>query len=332
MNEESQVVLAAEVSQQVNDADIDGSPEVVLADAGYCSEANLKQIAGAEINALIATGRIRYGERVSDAPRGPIPKDTAQRERMARRLRTKAGRADYARRKAIVEPAAGQLRLQGLAGAQRRVDAARHLSQPQKAGQRCQWGADQARVRPMRASFVPALGRNTSNNESMIRNPTAEEDNLMAVSTLQAAQRRRGLIPIHAPRSPARHSPDPPAGRVRLSGGGHHPHDRLVERRATVGPVEHCVAVTEDAAVGGDQPVAVGHIRVPVGRGGAGGPTGGGDGHVDGPGAGRGHGGHRGGRVGGDRRGSVRAEAHAGNAGQVRPGDGDHRPTAERTR
>ena len=143
VDEESQVVLAAEVSQQVNDvdqlvtmvgvteanlddADIDGSPEVVLADAGYCSEANLKQIADAEINALIATGRIRYGERVSDAPRGPIPKDTAQRERMARRLRTKDGRADYARRKTIVEPAfgqmkvrqaAGQLRLRGLAGA-----------------------------------------------------------------------------------------------------------------------------------------------------------------------------------------------------------------------
>jgi hypothetical protein len=46
---------------------------------------------------------------------------------MARRLRTKKGRADYARRKAIVEPAfgqmkvrqhAGQLRLRGLAGAQ----------------------------------------------------------------------------------------------------------------------------------------------------------------------------------------------------------------------
>jgi hypothetical protein len=46
---------------------------------------------------------------------------------MARRLRTKKGRADYARRKAIVEPAFGQmkvrqhagfLRLRGLTGAQ----------------------------------------------------------------------------------------------------------------------------------------------------------------------------------------------------------------------
>ena len=46
---------------------------------------------------------------------------------MARRLRTKAGRVDYARRKAIVEPVfgqikvrqhAGHLRLRGIGGAQ----------------------------------------------------------------------------------------------------------------------------------------------------------------------------------------------------------------------
>jgi transposase len=144
VDEGSQVVLAAEVTQQATDidqlffmigvtegnldaADIDDSPEVILADAGYCSEANLQQIADAEINALVATGRIRGKERVSGAPRGRIPNNATQRERMARRLRTKAGRTDYARRKAIVEPAfgqmnvrqaAGHLRLRGLAGAQ----------------------------------------------------------------------------------------------------------------------------------------------------------------------------------------------------------------------
>ena len=144
VDEGSQVVLAAEVTQQATDidqlffmigvtegnldaADIDDSPEVILADADYCSEANLQQIADAEINALVATGRIRGKERVSDVPRGRIPNNATQRERMARRLRTKAGRTDYARRKAIVEPAFGQmkvrqdgghLRLRGLAGAQ----------------------------------------------------------------------------------------------------------------------------------------------------------------------------------------------------------------------
>jgi len=81
----------------------------------------------ATITVLVATGRIRRNERVLDPPRGPIPKDATQRERMARALRTKPGRADYARRKAIVESAFGQmktrqhtghLRLRGITGAQ----------------------------------------------------------------------------------------------------------------------------------------------------------------------------------------------------------------------
>jgi len=144
VDEGSQVVLATEVTQQAADvgelthmiavtegnldaADIDGSPDLLLADAGYCSEANLTWIAENDSNVLVATGRIRTGERVPDSPRGRIPTNATQRERMARKLRTKQGRADYARRKAIVEPAfgqmkvrqaAGQLRLRGLAGAQ----------------------------------------------------------------------------------------------------------------------------------------------------------------------------------------------------------------------
>ena len=144
VDEHSQVILAADVTQQagdagqllpliaaatdsLTDAGIGAVPKTVLADAGYCSEDNLQEISDAEINAVVATGRIRRNERVPDTPRGPIPKDATQRERMARRLRTKAGRADYARRKAIVEPVfgqvkvrqhAGHLRLRGLAGAQ----------------------------------------------------------------------------------------------------------------------------------------------------------------------------------------------------------------------
>ena len=140
----NQEPLAAEVTNQAADvgalitmigvtegnldaADIDASPDLVLADAGYCSEANLTWIAETESNVLVATGRIKNGERVPDSPRGRIPQNATQRERMARRLRTTQGRIDYARRKAIVEPAfgqmkvrqsAGQLRLRGLAGAQ----------------------------------------------------------------------------------------------------------------------------------------------------------------------------------------------------------------------
>lgn len=143
VDEYSQVVIAANVTDQAGDvqqlipmiaaatasladAGIEAVPNMFLADAGYCSQDNLEQISDTKVNALIATGRIRRNERVPDAPRGPIPKDATARELMARRLRTKKGRADYARRKAIVEPAfgqmkvrqhAGHLRLRGITGA-----------------------------------------------------------------------------------------------------------------------------------------------------------------------------------------------------------------------
>jgi transposase len=144
VDEHSQVVLAAEVTDEAGDVDqlvpmidktqenldaagIDGSPKTALADAGYCSDDNLGAAEDVEPDVLCATGRQRHGEKFQTTPRGPIPKNATRRERMARRLRTKKGRADYARRKAIVEPAfgqmkvrqhAGQLRLRGLAGAQ----------------------------------------------------------------------------------------------------------------------------------------------------------------------------------------------------------------------
>jgi transposase len=143
VDEGSQVVLAASVTQSAADIDQllpmieladqnlavageDDTFDLVLADAGYCSEQNLVDAMQAEVDVLIATGRIKRDERVV-APRGRIPNNATARERMARRLRTKAGRADYARRKAIVEPAfgqmkvrqrAGHLRLRGLKGAQ----------------------------------------------------------------------------------------------------------------------------------------------------------------------------------------------------------------------
>jgi transposase len=143
VDEEAQVILSADVTQAANDveqlfdmldqtednlsaAGIDDRPEVAVADAGYCSEENLEKAEDHDVDVLIATGRVKHGERVPSAPRGPIPKDATRRERMARRLRTKAGRAHYARRKAIAEPVfgqtkvrqhAGQLRLRGLAGA-----------------------------------------------------------------------------------------------------------------------------------------------------------------------------------------------------------------------
>ena len=143
VDEGAQVILAANLSQRATDVGelfnmveattanltavgISDQPRVVLADAGYCSKDNLETAASHDTDFLIATGRRKHHERVL-APRGPVPKDATAKQLMARRLRTKAGSADYARRKAIVEPVfgqmkvrqqAGQLRLRGLVGAQ----------------------------------------------------------------------------------------------------------------------------------------------------------------------------------------------------------------------
>lgn len=101
-------------------------PRQLVADAGYWSEHNATEVAQRGIDALIATGRLKHNEPVPPAPRGRIPAAATLKERMARKLRTKPGRAGYARRKAIVEPifgqiktrqAAGHARLRGLDGA-----------------------------------------------------------------------------------------------------------------------------------------------------------------------------------------------------------------------
>ena len=85
------------------------APVQVLADAGYFSADNVQAAESRGIDPLIATGRLRHSETPTTAPRGPIPKDATPKERMARKLRTKAARAAYARRKVIVEPVFGQM-------------------------------------------------------------------------------------------------------------------------------------------------------------------------------------------------------------------------------
>jgi hypothetical protein len=97
-------------------ARVEDRPKVLLADAGYCSKDNLEALAEDDLDALVATGRLSHDERVTAAPRGRIPKNSTAKQRMARCLRTKAGRADYARRKVIVETAFGQMKVRQDAG------------------------------------------------------------------------------------------------------------------------------------------------------------------------------------------------------------------------
>jgi hypothetical protein len=90
-------------------------PEEILADSGYCSEKNLELMesadkAGQRIEAYLATERLKHDEYREACPKGPLPKGATRVDRMRRKLKTKAGKAVYAARKAIVEPVFGQIK------------------------------------------------------------------------------------------------------------------------------------------------------------------------------------------------------------------------------
>jgi transposase len=125
----AQIIVAADVTDQANDyrqveplvaQTIENLDEVGVAeniaaftaDAGYFSEDNVATLAANDRidEAYIATGRLKHHEPVPAAPRGRPPKDLTPKQQMARKLRTKTGRAEYARRKAIIEPVFGQIK------------------------------------------------------------------------------------------------------------------------------------------------------------------------------------------------------------------------------
>jgi transposase len=127
VDEQAQVIVAAELSDDAADAgqlkpaleqlaeNLEAIaaelPEgaVLTADAGYFSQENVKTCVAHGFDPFIATGRFRHSEPPPPAPRGRIAKHATAKQRMARKLSTKRGRALYARRKAIVEPVFGQI-------------------------------------------------------------------------------------------------------------------------------------------------------------------------------------------------------------------------------
>jgi len=124
---EHQIILAADVTNQANDvrqtvpmtdqtqANLDAAGgkdaiQAMLGDAGYYSEPNAAALEQRGIDPHLATERLKHHEKVAAAPRGRIPKGLSAKQRMARKLRTKKGRAMYAKRKGMIEPIFGQLK------------------------------------------------------------------------------------------------------------------------------------------------------------------------------------------------------------------------------
>ncbi|HEY8740638.1 MAG TPA: IS1182 family transposase [Candidatus Dormibacteraeota bacterium] len=113
------VIVAAEVSNQAADnphllnmvvataLNTDAVPGKISADAGYGSESNITTMDALKIDAYLAQAKAKHTDRNTSCPRGRIPDSATPRQRMARKNRTKKGRALYARRKHVVEPAFG---------------------------------------------------------------------------------------------------------------------------------------------------------------------------------------------------------------------------------
>ena len=80
------------------------APDVVLADAGYRSEETFAALEHAGTNALVALGREGKAALRLDPERSPAS------ARMAQKLKTEAGEAQYRRRKVIPEPVFGWIK------------------------------------------------------------------------------------------------------------------------------------------------------------------------------------------------------------------------------
>lgn len=117
------LVIAAHVSQAPNDKRevkpiLDelgtlpgslGQVKAMLADTGYCSQANVQHCHAHQIEPLLAMGRDSHHLAVLErfAPDAPEPQSEDPVLKMAHRLKTSAGRALYGLRKQTVEPVFG---------------------------------------------------------------------------------------------------------------------------------------------------------------------------------------------------------------------------------
>ncbi|MBI4739592.1 transposase [Candidatus Woesearchaeota archaeon] len=137
---ETQVIVGQAVTQDCNDkkqlepmmaiieAQSGETAEIILADAGYCSEANLS-LETEETELFIAVNKewkTKQAQREEGSPRGRIPQGLTSTQLMERKLLTQRGRKYYRLRGKTVEPVFGQiktcrgittLRLRGKAGA-----------------------------------------------------------------------------------------------------------------------------------------------------------------------------------------------------------------------
>ena len=105
-NDKQQLVPTLEVIRE----QAGQTPQEVVTDSGYCSDANLKYLEKKKMEGFIATDRESYRDRHQPGPRGPLRKGATRVDRMRRKLHTQVGAAIYSKRKTVVEPVFGQIK------------------------------------------------------------------------------------------------------------------------------------------------------------------------------------------------------------------------------
>ncbi len=120
---ESMLIVTSHVTQETNDKrqlepalenlaalpEALGTVEAIISDNGFYSEANVGACEKNRITPYIALGRDQHNQPLLDRFREPIPPppDADAVTRMKHRLRTRAGKKLYAKRKSTVEPVFG---------------------------------------------------------------------------------------------------------------------------------------------------------------------------------------------------------------------------------
>ena len=117
-----QVIVAAEVTNEPTDrkqarpmieqvkANTGKLPRQMSADAGYFSQEVVQALTSNGIDVYMPPEKIKHSSRLSEAPRGRIPKGLSVADRMRRKLKTKKGRQRYGLRKVLSEPVFGQIK------------------------------------------------------------------------------------------------------------------------------------------------------------------------------------------------------------------------------
>jgi transposase len=119
---DSQIIVSADVTQDANDKqqllpmveqieeNLGEIPDRVLADSGYFSTDNVEYVDGNFMEPFICRDRTKHSEKPEPAVRGRIPNDMSAVDKMCRRLKTKAGKKTYSKRKESVEAVFGQIK------------------------------------------------------------------------------------------------------------------------------------------------------------------------------------------------------------------------------